>query len=308
MKGRKSKQKNKEATARKVEEKRLTEQEIETNASSSMSDDQFLLEIEEYAKRLKETENNPEDKDSTNCYADDTELEIDHLHQVIEDLKEELKTEKYEVENLKDIINTKNKVIESLKDNLNKDKNMEVQTSSRCRYWNRGFCREGDKCHYIHKEEDCKEYLKRQICEDRKCEGRHRRLCRYYNSPKGCYRKDSCQYLHIKSGNIDRNSPDERNIYFDKHEVNKKQEEFKCDNCEFKTFQKVSLKKHVETNHAEISFNETISSFMHRLELEHLAKEYNKYFQIHGFNKEEAGLMEKMIQRHGSYYILRVLE
>ena len=146
MKGWKSKQKNKEANARKVEEKRLAEQEIKTNASSSMSDDKFLLEIEEYAKRLKETENNPEDKDSTNCYEDDTELEIDHLHQVIEDLKD-LKTEKSEVENLKEIINTKTKVIESLKENLNKDKNMKVQKSSRCKYWNRGFCKEGDKCH-----------------------------------------------------------------------------------------------------------------------------------------------------------------
>ena len=70
----------------------------------------------------------------------------------------------------------------------------------------------------------------------------------------------------------------------------------------------MSSTKHVKTNHVEISFNETISSFMHRLEVEHLGKEYNKYFKIHGFNREEAGLMEKMIQRHGSYYVLRVLE
>ena len=56
----------------------------------------------------------------------------------------------------------------------------------------------------------------------------------------------------------------------------------------------MTLKKHVETNHEEISFNETISSFMNRLEVEHLGKEYNEYFKIHGFNREEAGLMEKM--------------
>ena len=70
----------------------------------------------------------------------------------------------------------------------------------------------------------------------------------------------------------------------------------------------MTLKKHVKTNHEEISFNEKFSPFMHRLELEHVGKEYNKYFKIHGFYREEAGLMEKMIQRHGSYYVLRVLE
>ena len=64
----------------------------------------------------------------------------------------------------------------------------------------------------------------------------------------------------------------------------------------------------MKTKHKEIPSGETVSSFIYRLELEHLAKEYTKYFKMHGFNKDEGALMEKMVQRHGAYYIWRVLE
>ena len=69
----------------------------------------------------------------------------------------------------------------------------------------------------------------------------------------------------------------------------------------------MSLKKHVKTNPVEISYNETISTFMHQFKLKHLGQEYKKkFFKIYGLNKERAGLFEKMIQR--PYNILRVLE
>ena len=50
--------------------------------------DQFLLEIEEYSKKMKDDENHEEDKDTTESYDSEQEAEIDNLHQEIEDLKE----------------------------------------------------------------------------------------------------------------------------------------------------------------------------------------------------------------------------
>ena len=81
-----------------------------------------------------------------------------------------------------------------------------------------------------------------------------------------------------------------------------------CEQCSFKTSQKKTLENHVKVKHEDTSFRETISSFINRLELEHLSKGYKEYFKRHGFNREEAGHMEKMIQRHGAYYIWRVVE
>ena len=98
MKGRKNKQNKLNIKNRKSDEKTMEDGEVETNASTSMTDEQFLLEIEEYAKKLDEKE--VENEDTTNFDEDGHELEIDHLHQIIEDLKVELNTEKKKVENI----------------------------------------------------------------------------------------------------------------------------------------------------------------------------------------------------------------
>ena len=57
-----------------------------------MTDEDFLLEIEEYAKKLKANENSPKNVGSATY--EDNELEIDNLHQFIEILKEQLYAEK----------------------------------------------------------------------------------------------------------------------------------------------------------------------------------------------------------------------
>ena len=33
-------------------------------------------------------------------------------------------------------------------------------------------------------------------CGDRHCRKRHRLVCKYWDSPNGCFRKSRCQYLH----------------------------------------------------------------------------------------------------------------
>ena len=59
-----------------------------------MTDEQFLLEIEEYAMKLKQDKVENEDTDTSKFDEDDREFEIDSLHQIIKDLEEELNTEK----------------------------------------------------------------------------------------------------------------------------------------------------------------------------------------------------------------------
>ena len=73
----------------------------------------------------------------------------------------------------------------------------EEQIKKRCKWYNRGFCREKGGCSYEHAKEDCQEHLNGG-CTIKGCSTlRHRRKCRYFNSKEGCYRGESCEYLHI---------------------------------------------------------------------------------------------------------------
>ena len=56
---------------RNSDEQTMAEDEEETNVSTSMTEEQFLLEIEEYAKKLKEDEVEDEDKYTTVCNEDE---------------------------------------------------------------------------------------------------------------------------------------------------------------------------------------------------------------------------------------------
>ena len=166
---------------------------------------------------------------------------------------------KKKVKSLNEIISNNNKVIESLNKNYYKEKAEESQKESKCRYWNIGYCREGDNFHFTHPIEDCKIHLKTGECEDRKCAGRHKKQCRYYNSHKGCFRQDQCQYLHSKKKEED----------YDEEKGNpeytRRNNQFSCDQCNFQTSQKMKFKKHINMKHEEASFSETVSSFIYRL-------------------------------------------
>ena len=181
MKGKKNKKKEKESKNRKDSEKEKTDPETESNVSSQMSDEQFLIEIEEYSKKLNKNMEDSEEVATIN--GDDQELEIDSLHQVVNELKEELEAAKTKVNDLNEIIVNKEKIIKSLEDSKNKESNDDGRPKhSKCRYWNRGFCREGYECQYVRYKEDCETYLDDRRCEDRHCERRHRRQCRYYSN------------------------------------------------------------------------------------------------------------------------------
>ena len=67
----------------------------------------------------------------------------------------------------------------------------------------------------------------------------------------------------------------------------------------------MTLKKHMNTKLVEISYTESLSSFIYRLGLEKLANEYKDYFDWHGFNRKEAVHVEKMINRYGFDSIMK---
>ena len=84
---------------------------------------------------------------------------MDNLHQVIDSLKEQLYAEKEKVKILNEAISNKDKIIGYLKENKCEEKAEESRKETKCRYWNRGYCREVESCHFSHQKEDCQRHL-----------------------------------------------------------------------------------------------------------------------------------------------------
>ena len=62
---------------------------------------------------------------------------------------------------------------------------------------------------------------------------------------------------------------------------------FKCDQCVFKCGNKVTLNKHDNKKHKDLSNKETVSTFIFRLGLQDFLEEDKKYFSRYGFNLED---------------------
>ena len=70
-------------------------------------------------------------------------------------------------------------------------------SQKRCRYWNKGYCREGStKCAFSHPPDDCKQHLQEGRCSSKGCGLRHRKICKFWRTSEGCFRQGRCQYLH----------------------------------------------------------------------------------------------------------------
>jgi hypothetical protein len=220
--------------------------------------------------------------DTETCMKKLVKLE-EEATKLIEKIEEEGNAkEKCEVKRMKD----KLKKIQSKKENKT-----EIKTNNKrkCRYWNRGYCREGGKCSWSHPEGDCQEYLQEGRCRDRGCPRRHRRVCRYWVG-EGCTRKRECQYLHQDVGiknekhrkyekrsldlgkgcfgydisDADANSDEE----IDFLKVKKVQreadiKEFKCDQCNYKCKKEITMRKHMNTKHGAVTpeTKDTITGF-----------------------------------------------
>ena len=79
--------------------------------------------------------------------------------------------------------------VEGMEGNVTKERR-------RCKWWNRGYCREKKGCLFAHPREDCQDHLKGG-CNNRGCTLRHRRACKFLSSEVGCVRGDMCAYLHF---------------------------------------------------------------------------------------------------------------
>ena len=134
--------------------------------------------------------------------------------------------------------------------------NIKCTSPKRCRYWNRGYCKEGaTKCPYYHPPSDCQQHLQEGRCSSQGCGLRHRKRCKYWGTPAGCFRNDHCQYLHVVDKVTDNQvevSSDmivryKKNIYEHK-EIEKK---VQCHICKYKCKINNMMKKHFNSKHKE---------------------------------------------------------
>ena len=73
------------------------------------------------------------------------------------------------------------------------------ETVKRCRYDNGGYCKYQNRCKFKHFQTVCEMFLKDGKCEDKNCDNRHPKICRYWRDDKECVRNEHCKYLHKNS-------------------------------------------------------------------------------------------------------------
>jgi hypothetical protein len=87
-------------------------------------------------------------------------------------------------------------ILEAMKYSLDKKNDKEKKLKVRCKFYNKGFCREGSACDYSHPAEDCVEHCSTGSCsQERFCPYRHPNKCKFWSSGK-CWRESNCVYLH----------------------------------------------------------------------------------------------------------------
>ena len=119
------------------------------------------------------------------------------IHAIIENI-----TEKEENNIFKKTIEPLKKALE----NLTKIRGCEgIYTDNKqyprrkCRYFNRGFCKFGKTCLFVHPSTICDKLLNGDVCKTRGCQHRHPKNCRHWSKKsEGCRRLDAC-HLYILS-------------------------------------------------------------------------------------------------------------
>ena len=108
----------------------------------------------------------------------------------------------------------------------------------RCKHFNAGYCKMKNVCSFKHKSvKICESHRKMVKCENKRCELRHPRQCRYFRR-NSCWRGESCVYLHETSTYVN----DERKVDPADDEMNDNELELmetslmdkaerKCGNC-----------------------------------------------------------------------------
>ena len=74
--------------------------------------------------------------------------------------------------------------------------NKQKKSKTKCRFYNRGYCKEGEACDFLHQSGVCQEYLCNGSCSRRnQCSQRHPQSCRYWEQGH-CWRGETCAFLH----------------------------------------------------------------------------------------------------------------
>ena len=123
----------------------------------------------------------------------------------------------------------------------------------KCRYYNRGFCKYGEKCKFYHSSDICSDYVEEGICHKSECVERHPKVCRYWTgNSNGCRRDGStCQYLHFVIGK-EANSEDKNGTLDMSDEDYNEDVNDSCDQCVW-----VSNKSHDTPAHTKSLHRET---------------------------------------------------
>ena len=138
--------------------------------------------------------------------------------------------------------------IKVLSQNTKKKASIEVNQAGnkegrgrKCRYYNRGHCRNKGGCEFVHPKEICKVYLEGKRCEVKECLERHPKVCEYWlKSNSGCRREGFCDFLHVTVARED-----------EKIKIGAKEEtlDFECVGCKSSWEDKRCVVEHIKTNH-----------------------------------------------------------
>ena len=108
---------------------------------------------------------------------------------------------------------------------------------TKCRYFDKGFCKYRRKCRYSHPEKTCEQYIKYGQCSEQSCPHRHPKQCKFWQSNQNrCKRNLKCDFLHVTMANEN-----------DKNEAHKST--YKCVSCKNVWEDKNCVVKHVINGH-----------------------------------------------------------
>lgn len=110
------------------------------------------------------------------------------LQQIIEANSDAIKRIDAEIVNFK---NDKSKA-----DSSEIDDNKVEKKSKKCKYFNGGHCKYKSECKFSHPKDTCKLYLEGRKCDQKVCNQRHPKVCKWSQGSSGCKRHD-CDYLHV---------------------------------------------------------------------------------------------------------------
>ena len=119
------------------------------------------------------------------------------------------------------------------------DKEVEVKKleMTKCRYYDKGFCKYRTKCRYSHPEQTCEDYILYGQCKGQNCPRRHPKQCKFWqNNQNSCKRNIKCDFLHVTLANE-----------HDKNEAHKPT--YKCVSCKNVWEDRNCLVKHVIHGH-----------------------------------------------------------